>query len=144
MNNNVLEVASSDSNEMECPICFDTVSDDNLRFPFECGHHLCARCDERMFTIGNDRCPSCRCARTPGSINELMVQISPDAINERIIALATNNRLQRLELRDSNSVPGVIFFAAHPSSGINVTYTVCVRFTRTQQISNTSAQNCPF
>lgn len=80
---------ASASEDMECSVCLDTITQRRLRFPFDCGHHLCSSCDSKMFRLADDRCPTCRKPRTSDSVQEGMERLTPEATQARRRALAT-------------------------------------------------------
>lgn len=69
-------------------MCLDTITQRRLRFPFECGHHLCSLCDSKMFRLADDRCPTCRKPRTSDSVQHGMARLTPEATQARRRALA--------------------------------------------------------
>lgn len=50
-------------------MCFEplTVGNGASARHFACTHAVCAKCDTALFVRGDDRCPTCRAARLPGS-----------------------------------------------------------------------------
>ncbi|KAK9897679.1 hypothetical protein P389DRAFT_185634 [Cystobasidium minutum MCA 4210] len=51
----------SDEDDVECPLCLDTLSFDDLSFfPCSCGYQICRFCWHHIKANLNGRCPACR------------------------------------------------------------------------------------
>lgn len=43
----------------ECPVCYETLTKDNMEVP-KCGHLICKGCVERIKATATPNCPNCR------------------------------------------------------------------------------------
>jgi len=46
-----------------CTICFESFTEEQSASSFQCAHTLCVSCDNRLSSVGDHRCPTCRSPR---------------------------------------------------------------------------------
>ena len=87
----------------ECAVCIEALTQvDRVVRPFRCSHFICGGCDAELFRRADDRCPTCRAART-----ELSMRPRDAGANTQ--RAATMQTRREAEARERTSATTIFF-----------------------------------